>query len=92
MRSCASACWIAAGYDGGSVPKWARKSLGVLALAGTERIALVRQGVPAQTLAALAADLGLARDIDAIFVGIMNDPRHRRAASALRRSVSPSFS
>jgi predicted esterase len=31
---CASACWIAAGYDGGSVPKWARKSLGVLALAG----------------------------------------------------------
>ncbi len=33
---CASACWIAAGFDGGSVPKWARKGLGALALAGTE--------------------------------------------------------
>lgn len=33
---CASACWIASGYDGGTVPKWAKKSMGVLALAGTE--------------------------------------------------------
>jgi len=33
---CASACWVAAGYKGGSVPKWARKGMGVLALAGTE--------------------------------------------------------
>ena len=33
---CASACWIAAGFDGGSVPKWAKKGMGVLALAGSE--------------------------------------------------------
>lgn len=30
----ASACWIAAGYNGGSVPKAARRTMGVLALAG----------------------------------------------------------
>jgi predicted esterase len=32
----ASATWIAAGYKGGSVPKSARKTMGVLALAGSE--------------------------------------------------------
>jgi predicted esterase len=32
----ASACWVAAGYNGGSVPKAARRTMGVLALAGTE--------------------------------------------------------
>jgi len=31
-----SATWVAAGFKGGSVPKWAKKRLGVLALAGTE--------------------------------------------------------
>jgi len=31
-----SATWIAAGYSGGSVPKWAKKRLGVLALAGEQ--------------------------------------------------------
>ena len=29
-----SACWIAAGYNGGKVPKYAKKEMGVLALAG----------------------------------------------------------
>lgn len=33
---CQSACWIAAGCQGGSVPKHAKKEMGVLALAGTE--------------------------------------------------------
>jgi predicted esterase len=32
----ASATWIAAGYNGGAVGKWARKGLGVLALAGAQ--------------------------------------------------------
>jgi predicted esterase len=31
-----SACWVAAGYNGGKVPKWARKEMGCMALAGTE--------------------------------------------------------
>lgn len=31
-----SACWIAAGYKGGSVPKHAKNGMGVLALAGEE--------------------------------------------------------
>ena len=30
-------------------------------------------------------DLGLERDIDALFVGVMTDPRHRRAARSLRK-------
>jgi hypothetical protein len=29
-------------------------------------------------------DLGLERDIDALFVGVMSDPRHRRAARSVR--------
>jgi predicted esterase len=33
---CQSGCWIAAGWQGGSVPKHAKKEMGVLALAGTE--------------------------------------------------------
>ncbi|MHC4939662.1 MAG: hypothetical protein ACYTHK_11880 [Planctomycetota bacterium] len=33
---CVSAVWIAAGYRGGKVPKWAKKRLGVLALAGQQ--------------------------------------------------------
>lgn len=33
---CVSATWIAAGYRGGKVPKWAKKRLGVLALAGQQ--------------------------------------------------------
>ena len=31
-----SACWIAAGYNGGKVGRWARKGLGALALAGAD--------------------------------------------------------
>ena len=31
-----SATWIAAGFSGGSMPKWAKKRLGVLALAGAQ--------------------------------------------------------
>jgi len=31
-----SAVWIAAGYRGGSVPKWAKERLGVLAIAGAD--------------------------------------------------------
>jgi len=33
---CVSATWLAAGYRGGKVPKWAKKRLGVLALAGQQ--------------------------------------------------------
>jgi predicted esterase len=32
----ATACWVASGYKGGSVPKGARKTMGVLALAGEQ--------------------------------------------------------
>ncbi len=32
----ASACWMAAGFQGGSVPKRAKKALGAIALAGSE--------------------------------------------------------
>lgn len=32
----ASACWVAAGFKGGAVPKAARKTMGVLALAGQQ--------------------------------------------------------
>ncbi|MHC4549071.1 MAG: hypothetical protein ACYTEZ_09855 [Planctomycetota bacterium] len=35
LRPC-SACWIAAGYNGGKVGRWAKKGLGVLALAGAD--------------------------------------------------------
>jgi poly(3-hydroxybutyrate) depolymerase len=31
-----SASWIAAGYRGASVPKWAKETLGAIALAGSE--------------------------------------------------------
>lgn len=31
-----SACWVAAGFQGGSVPKHAKKEMGILALAGAE--------------------------------------------------------
>jgi predicted esterase len=31
-----SACWMAAGYDGGKVPKWAKKEFGAMALAGAQ--------------------------------------------------------
>ncbi len=31
-----SATWVAAGYNGGAVPKWARKGMGALALAGAD--------------------------------------------------------
>ncbi len=33
---CVSACWIAAGFRGGSPPGWAKKRLGALALAGEQ--------------------------------------------------------
>jgi len=35
LRPC-SATWVAAGYKGASVPKWAKKELGALALAGAQ--------------------------------------------------------
>jgi predicted esterase len=35
IRPC-SATWVAAGYNGGQVPRWAKEGLGVIALAGTE--------------------------------------------------------
>ena len=31
-----SGCWMAAGYDGGKVPKWARRDFGAMALAGAQ--------------------------------------------------------
>lgn len=31
-----SGCWMAAGYDGGKVPKWAKKEFGAIALAGAQ--------------------------------------------------------
>lgn len=48
LRPC-SATWVAAGYNGGSVPKWAKAGLGVLALAGGDdpNAASARQTVPA---------------------------------------------
>lgn len=33
---CQSACWVAAGFNGGKLPKHAKKEMGVLALAGSE--------------------------------------------------------
>jgi predicted esterase len=46
---CCSATWIAAGYKGGKVPRWAKKKLGVLALAGEQdpNAAAARATVPA---------------------------------------------
>jgi predicted esterase len=35
LKPC-SACWIAAGFNGGKVGRWARKGLGALALAGAD--------------------------------------------------------
>lgn len=32
----ASACWVAAGYNGGKVPRWAKKEMGCMALAGAQ--------------------------------------------------------
>jgi len=48
LRPC-SATWIAAGFNGGSVPKWAKKEMGALALAGSEdaNAGAARQTVPA---------------------------------------------
>jgi predicted esterase len=44
-----SATWVASGFNGGQVPAWAKKRLGVLALAGTEdpNVGAARQTVPA---------------------------------------------
>ena len=44
-----SATWMAAGFRGGSVPKWAATSLGAIALAGSEdaNASAARQTVPA---------------------------------------------
>ncbi len=44
-----SATWMAAGFRGGSVPKWAKKSLGAIALAGSEdaNASAARATVPA---------------------------------------------
>jgi len=48
LKPC-SACWIAAGYNGGKVGRWAKKGLGALALAGADdpNAGAARQTVPA---------------------------------------------
>jgi len=48
LRPC-SATWVAAGFRGGSVPKWARKEMGALALAGSDdpNADAARETVPA---------------------------------------------
>lgn len=48
LKRC-SATWIASGYNGGKVPRWARKGMGVLALAGEQdaNAAAARGTVPA---------------------------------------------
>ena len=33
---CTTACWIAAGFDGGTIPKYAKKEMAAMALAGSE--------------------------------------------------------
>jgi predicted esterase len=47
LKPC-SACWIAAGYNGGKVGRWAKKGLGALALAGANdpNAGAARQTVP----------------------------------------------
>jgi len=56
-----SATWLAAGYRGGSVPKWAKKRLGVLALAGEQD---PNAKAAAETVPAL---LGKVRSVEARF-------------------------
>lgn len=47
LRPC-SACWIAAGFNGGKIGRWAKKGLGALALAGADdpNAGAARQTVP----------------------------------------------
>jgi len=56
-----SATWIAAGYRGGSVPKWAKKRLGALALAGEQ------DGNAKSAAATVPALSGKVRSVEARF-------------------------
>jgi len=56
-----SATWIAAGYSGGSMPKWAKKRLGVLALTGAQ------DGNAKHAAATVPALMGKVRSVEARF-------------------------